>query len=124
MNIIIAEDQVQADNYRKYRGKCKEMSEALVAENPELRLVRGHYFCPLWGTEEPHWWCVDKDGKIHDPTKLQFPSAGHGMYEEFNGMCTCSNCGNEVPEAEAVIGGNGNHAFCNHTCYGRYIGVY
>jgi hypothetical protein len=35
----------EESDYMKYRGKCKEMSEALVKENPKLRLVRGHYYC-------------------------------------------------------------------------------
>ena len=40
----------EQSDYLKYRGKCKEMSEALVANNPALRLVRGHYWCPIWNT--------------------------------------------------------------------------
>lgn len=111
-----------AENYKLYRGKCKEMSEALVASNPELRLVRGHYFCPLWASNEPHWWCVDKDGVIHDPTKLQFPSRGEGIYEEFDGIVECSNCGKEMKEEEASF--SSNYAFCSNLCHGKFVGVY
>lgn len=103
------------------RGKCKELSEKLVAANPDLTLVRGHYLCPFWG-EQPHWWTVDSNGVIHDPTKDQFPSKGKGHYEPFNGMCTCAECGKEVPEAEATIGGNGHYAFCSNECYGHFVG--
>ena len=34
----------EIDDYQRYRGKCKEMSEALIAADPSLRLVRGHYY--------------------------------------------------------------------------------
>ena len=60
----------EQNDYMKYRGKCREMSEALVAENPELTLVRGFYHCPFWGVQG-HWWCKTKTGEIIDPTKLQ-----------------------------------------------------
>ena len=38
-------------NY-ELRGKCKEYSEQLVTERPDLRLVRGHYWCPIWNSNE------------------------------------------------------------------------
>lgn len=110
------------DDYVKYRGKCREMSEALVAENPELTLVRGHYFCPMWNTDEPHWWCVKSDYTIVDPTARQFASKGHGIYTPFNGMCECANCGKEVPEKEAKI--DGRYAFCSYKCNGEFVGVF
>jgi hypothetical protein len=56
-------------DYLTHRGKCKEMSEAAVAADPTLTLVRGHYFCTLWG-EQAHWWCKRQDGIIVDPTKI------------------------------------------------------
>lgn len=111
----------QAENYRKYRGKCKEMSEALAESTPGFRVVRGHYFCPLWASNEPHWWCVDEAGVIHDPTRLQFPSQGHGIYEEFNGIIECSNCGKEMREEDATF--DSRYAFCSYECHGRFIGV-
>lgn len=113
-------EEMQA-NYIKYRGKCKPMSEALVALNPGWRLVRGHYFCPLWSRNEPHWWCVDEDGKIHDPTKLQFPSAGLGIYEEFDGMCECAECGTSVHENDGTP--YGNYMFCSTPCAMRFVGL-
>lgn len=109
------------NNYKLYRGKCKEFSEKAVAEDPTLTLVRGHYYCPHWG-EQPHWWTVRPDGTIHDPTKLQFPSEGKGLYVPFNGMVSCSECGKEVKEEEASI--EGNYAFCSSGCYGRFVGVW
>lgn len=107
-------------DYIKYRGKCREMSEALVKENPSLRLVRGHYFCPFWG-EQAHWWTVDSEGKVIDPTARQFPSKGTGEYIEFNGIIPCSECGTEMKEAEADI--EGNYAFCSDRCHMRFVGL-
>ncbi len=75
----------------RYRGQCKKLSEALVAEHPGWRLVRGYYHCPLWG-KQFHWWVVDSDGHIHDPSVLQFPSGGLGEYEEFDGQVECAEC--------------------------------
>lgn len=106
-------------DYAKYRGKCKGMAEAAVAANPALRLVRGHYYCPFWG-EQPHWWCVDENGEIHDPTAAQFPSKGAGEYVEFNGMISCEYCGEEVAEKDACI--VHGHAYCSEKCYGHDVG--
>lgn len=108
------------DDYGTYRGKCKEMSEALIAANPALSLMRGHYYCPSWG-EQPHWWAKRSDGTIIDPTKDQFPSKGHGEYVEFDGTIECSNCGKAMQEDDADI--SGNYAFCSYLCHGQFVGV-
>ena len=105
-------------DYMKYRGKCREMSEALVAEDPSLRLVRGYYHCPIWGRQE-HWWTEKPDGTVVDPTAKQFPSKGIGEYEEFDGLLYCENCGMEVTEEQAYI--DGHHVFCSSTCYGLAV---
>ena len=116
-------DELSAEEgYRLYRGKCKEMSEAAVAADPTLTLVRGHYFCPLWRSDEPHWWTVRADGTIFDPTREQFPSKGGGVYTPFDGIIPCSNCGKEMTEDEASI--DGNYAFCSNHCHGQFVGVY
>jgi len=105
-------------NYEKYRGKCREMSEALAKERPELQLVRGWYYDPLWG-KQGHWWCKTPEGEIVDPTKLQFPSAGRGVYEEFDGFFECDNCGKRTAEADIVRGGT--HPFCSDDCYRIFV---
>lgn len=107
-------------DYEKYRGKCKEMSESLVASDPSLTLIRGHYLCPFWG-EQPHWWTKTVDGTINDPTKDQFPSKGRGEYVEFDGNVNCSNCGKTMKEEEADI--DGNYAFCSYDCHARFVGL-
>jgi hypothetical protein len=108
-------------NYELYRGRCKELSEAAIAADPTLTLVRGHYYCPIWNSEEQHWWTVAQDGTINDPSKLQFPSAGLGVYTPFSGYISCSECGKDVLEENASI--DGRYAFCSYKCHGRFIGV-
>ncbi len=107
-----------SDDYLKYRGKCREFSEKLAAENPGFRVVRGWYDCLLWG-RQAHWWCVDQEGTIHDPTAKQFPSKGCGEYVEFDGNFECSNCGASTPEEECTH--YGNYVFCSGQCLTRYI---
>ena len=107
-------------DYLKYRGKCKEYSEQLCKEDPTLKLVRGFYFCPIWNKEEQHWWCVNEQNEIIDPTARQFPSNGHGTYTEFKGMVTCAVCSKEVPEDEATFAGS--YGLCSYKCYGKLIG--
>lgn len=119
---VFVDDGVSQDDYEKYRGKCKEMSEALVAADPTLTLVRGHYICPQWGSQ-PHWWVRKTDGTIVDPTAAQFPSKGRGTYVEFNGMVECAECHKSLPESEATIIGNGHYAVCSNECHGRFVGV-
>lgn len=108
-------------NYAKYRGKCKEMSEAACAADPTLTLVRGHYHCPVWG-EQPHWWTVRSDGTVYDPTAPQFPSGGLGEYVPFDGIVPCAECGKEMRE-EDVRTAEGNYAFCSTACALRFVGL-
>ena len=112
---------MQQSDYEKYRGKCKEFCDNLVTSDPSLTLVRGHYYCPIWNTDEPHWWCVDKEGKIVDPTKDQFPSKGLGVYTPFDGIVTCSECGKELKEEDAQF--ESRYAFCSDRCHMRFVGL-
>lgn len=107
-------------DYLNYRGKCREFSEQLCVENPEFKLIRGYYHCPFWG-KQPHWWCVDNNGTIIDPTKSQFPSKGIGEYEEFDGIVSCSNCGKEGKEEDFEY--ESNYAFCSASCHLRFVGL-
>lgn len=108
-------------DYMQYRGRCKELSEAACDADPTLTLVRGTYHCPIWNTDEPHWWTVRPDGTIHDPTRKQFPSKGMGTYTPFDGTLECSECGKKASEGEAHI--EGRFAFCGGACYCRFVGV-
>ena len=114
--------ETQSD-YSKYRGKCREAAKFLAKENPALRVVRGHYFCPIWNKEEQHWWCETIDGVVVDPTAKQFPSKGCGIYTEFNGTCECSNCGKKFNEKDSGVDFSGRYAFCSYKCHGQFVGV-
>jgi len=109
---------MEQTDYQKYRGKCKEYSEKLCAENPHLRLVRGYYYCTAWGKQE-HWWVENASGNVIDPTKDQFPSKGSGVYEEFDGNLYCEYCGNPVHEDQAYF--NGHHGYCSYNCAYRDV---
>lgn len=108
-------------DYLEFRGKCKELSEAACAADPSLRLVRGYYWCPVWNTQEPHWWCEREDGTIVDPSAKQFPSKGNGTYTEFDGYFDCSECGKRIHEDEAYH--HGRYSFCSGRCCARFVGV-
>lgn len=108
-------------DYRQYRGKCKELADAACAADPTLILVRGHYFCPLWNSNEQHWWCVKQDGTIYDPSAAQFPSNGNGIYTPFDGFVECSECGKVVLEENASF--HGRYAFCSTECNMRFVGL-
>lgn len=108
-------------DYQKYRGRCLELSKKACDEDPTLRLVRGHYYDPMWG-KQAHWWCERPDVTILDPTAAQFPSKGKGHYEEFNGIVECAECGKQIKLEDADI--EGNYAFCSYNCHGRFVGVF
>jgi len=108
------------EGYSRFRGKCREMSEALVANDPTLTLVRGHYYEPAWGGNQQHWWCVNSGGEIVDPTAGQFPSNGSSIYTEFDGYLSCTGCDKEIHEDE-IHASFGSRAYCSYDCYGADI---
>jgi len=85
-------------NVKESYGTCQKVTKTMANDFPELKRVRGHYDCPLWG-ERAHWWLIALDGTIVDPTLSQFPTGGAGAeYVEWvegtkepTGMCP--NCG-------------------------------
>lgn len=101
------------------RGTCERAAKELAASTPGLRVARGWYLDAAWGDQE-HWWCVDADGVIHDPTVEQFPT-GHipalRSYQEYDGSHPCAGCGIRVQEKDSVSG------FCCGPCYGATIGL-
>lgn len=104
------------------RGRCEELSRAAVETDPTLRLARGWYDDPVWGSQE-HWWTVRPDGTIHDPTARQFPVPGITvLYREYDGIICCMECGKEVPEDEAYLA-DGSNGVCSGRCYGRMVGL-
>lgn len=98
-------------------GMCKEMTEAMVAAFPELRRVRGHYE-PWRGGRFPHWWCLDVDGLVIDPTVIQFVHLGPASYVEHVGLepvGKCLNCGDYVPAKS-----EGGIDCCSKACYDAF----
>lgn len=93
-------DQIQGP----VAGRCKELSEAMHRAFPELRVVRGHYICPVSG-HRPHWWLMAADGEIVDPTARQFVSGGIGEYQPLDESQPqptgrCANCGQHCYNAQ------------------------
>ena len=64
-------------------GLCADITQDMITKFPELKRIRGHYYCVIWGQRE-HWWCVDSDNSIVDPTASQFPGKGSGEYVEWD----------------------------------------
>lgn len=114
-------DQI-AEDYSKYRGRCKELSEAECAKDPTLRLVRGHVFVPGWATVEAHWWCERPDGTVVDPSVLQFPFTPVD-YEEFDGILFCCNCGDQGTEDTMIYLGSGDYFACSNSCANHFVGL-
>ncbi len=81
--------------------KCAEATKKMIEVFPELKRVRGlasvrepHDMPP---TRTPHWWCVDPQGNIVDPTAHQYPTEiiSYEEADETKGPPTgkCPNCG-------------------------------
>lgn len=99
-------------NYLIFRGKCKEVCEAVQKVLPNLILIRGHYYCAQYGKQE-HWWLKTPTGNIVDPTKLQFPDQ-NGEYVEFDGNYECDHCGKVMKEEDATV--IGKYIVCSLRC--------
>ncbi len=90
-------------------GKCVEATKLMQQAFPELRRVRGFYYCLIWG-ERTHCWLQNGEDII-DPTAIQFPSSG-GPYHEVADESeiptgVCMDCGDPVY----------NHdTFCSESC--------
>lgn len=104
-------------------GHCAEVTAAMAEAFPELTRVRGHYYCVAWG-ERAHWWLVDTDGTIVDPTAEQFPSHGNGHYEPWKEGAPeptgkCANCGELVYTGDTVCSENCGIEYAAF-CTGRF----
>ena len=71
-------------------GKCAELSHAMKKTFPELRLTNGEIKILADKNKRLHWWLVDKDGAIVDPTSDQF----NGGIEEYFEATPESDCRN------------------------------
>ncbi len=78
------------------RGKCAEATAEMIKEFPELKRVRGHVRHILGSKLSPHWWCIDTNGIIIDPTAVQFVAIIEYIpHDETQSEPTgrCPNCG-------------------------------
>lgn len=81
-------------------GNCEKVCRKITELEPDLRLVRGHYYCSVWG-ERQHWWLEDEGGNVFDPTCEQFPTKGNGVYVEWDNSQPeptglCPQCGEYI----------------------------
>lgn len=69
-----------AANVKDAYGNCFKYCVSLQKAFPELRRIYGLYYCMTWGERE-HFWCIDAENNVVDPTSEQFPSKGVGIYK-------------------------------------------
>ena len=82
-------------------GTCREATTAMVLAFPHLRRTVGMIVMKDAPDGDirpwPHWWCVDVDGTIVDPTRAQFPCAEIEYFpadpEKGTPTGKCMNCG-------------------------------
>jgi len=102
------------------RGDCAKITLQMKKEFPELQRVRGHYCCDMGGGRRQHWWLKTPDGIIVDPTANQFPSQGHGDYEEWKE-------GNPEPTGRCLYCGDycyDNNVVCSRSCDAALMAEY
>lgn len=99
-------------------GQCQVESLAMQKVFPELAVVRGFVSVMVPGSpgRRGHWWCVDPDGNIVDPTRGQFECVvlDYEPYKEGDHvrLGRCMNCGAEIwgePE-------KGRQDVCSKSC--------
>lgn len=112
--------------YAQLRGQCANAAARMVLSFPELRVVKGHVFVPLWGTREQHWWLEAPDGSVVDPTEGQF-SAGIVLREEYRDgdalrVGRCMNCGDDILAFSFDEAMRGKRPFCSDECAAECFG--
>ena len=96
--------------------KCEEASKLMKLSFPELTRVRGHVLTEHG--ERPHWWLIDENLNIIDPTASQFKViGGYIPWDESQPEPTgkCPNCGDLCYDYSSV---------CSDKCgieYAAYI---
>ncbi len=63
---------------------CSSFTRAMAEQFPELSRVAGFYLAPDDTPMGEHWWLVDRQGRIVDPTADQFPCEGKGRYVRYD----------------------------------------
>ena len=86
-------------------GKCYEATSEMIKTFPELKRIRGHVRHILSNKVSPHWWCINAEGIVFDPTSIQFVAIiKYIPHDETQPEPTgkCSNCGEYCFNYEAV----------------------
>lgn len=101
---------------------CGNAVQKMKEVFPELEVKAG------WISGSEHWWCVDPQGNIVDPTLVQY--IGRGIkppfhYKEFQpGMLVrvgrCMNCGDDIYKQVQTLEGN-RVSICSNACERAYI---
>lgn len=67
-------DAFLAERKGYVRGDCASATLQMARAFPELKRVAGHVRVRdrFYETIQEHFWCVDPDGQIVDPTEAQF----------------------------------------------------
>jgi hypothetical protein len=99
------------------RAECNQFTREFVMKFPHLTRVPGFYgrvIGDYHGTE--HWWCVEPDGTIVDPTAAQF-QPGHTYTPLDENKHTikigrCMNCGDDIFGLKA----QGPKSICSKEC--------
>lgn len=107
------EAYVAAQPGRFVRGKCDKATQEMVKAFPELRRAAGFVFS-TFGREQ-HWWCVDPNKNVVDPTREQFQVVFEYEELDLNDPETrkrvptgvCMNCGEDTYEGKT---------FCSDDC--------
>ena len=105
-------------------GKCEEVVLKMAQSFPELKPRRGWFYCMSWG-RRGHWWLLDPNGRIVDPTGKQHPTGSlftepenQERYEDLTDKTdkemaeivptgVCAECGDPVYRGAS---------FCNNSC--------
>ena len=109
-------------HHGKVLGRCKEACQEMAKAFPDLRIARGHVYC-VWG-QRGHWWLVDRDGAVVDPTASQFP--GIFEYDEWEPgkevrVGKCMECGEEIWRSVQTLDEHpGVVSFCDENCYAAF----
>jgi len=106
-------------------ASCASRSQEMARVFPELKAVAG-YICFLGGGKAEHWWCVDPQGNVIDPTADQFrvmlrpPIIGYEPYDRAKHgpmrVGKCMNCGDAIYDDNPRFKGHGNPGICSDEC--------
>ena len=98
----------------KTRGLCTTATLSMIKEFPELIRVRGHVEDALSSKPIEHWWCIDFEDNIIDPTATQFAIILSYTQRNENlrePTSKCPNCGKYCYN---------NHFCCSKKCEEEY----